>query len=501
MANNQKYDRVYGKKNVLLITVDQWPGNLLGCNGKENFLSPTIDELAKVGVRFENAYSSTPVCIPARRELMTGTGARTHGDRKFNEFLEMPDNLPTIAGTFKDNGYQTCGVGKLHVYPQRDRIGFDDVILNEEGRKVNFPNEMREDDYTRFINREGYTGLDYAHGMSNNNYITRPWHLPEYLHQTNWTSRQMCEQIIRRDPTKPAFWYCGFTAPHPPIVPPQVFLDMYDDVDIDMPHVGEWAEDPEHYPYAAKYYSSLYNNLKTRKYLREARKGFYASCTQVDYAIRSIIGTLRDEKVLDNTIIAITSDHGEMLGNHNLWGKNNFYEDSAKVPFIIVPTLDCEGLVFNTTDDRLVELKDMMPTLLAMCSLSIPETVEGISLLDKDNKRDYVYGELWEDDRATRMIRKDQYKLIYYPIGNQIQLFNIVDDPDEMVDLSENQKYKAVKQDLTELLKANLYGSDLAWLKDGELAGCPAKHFAYKPIQENCGILNNRDLMLQRGIR
>lgn len=73
---------------------------------------------------------------------MTGTGSRTHGDRTFNEFLKMPD-VPTLPEVFNNNGYQTYAVGKLHVYPQRARIGFDDVILNEEGRKVNFPHEMR----------------------------------------------------------------------------------------------------------------------------------------------------------------------------------------------------------------------------------------------------------------------------------------------------------------------------------------------------------------------
>lgn len=487
------------QKNVLLITVDQWPGSLLGSQGRDDFFSPTLDELAKVGVIFGNAYSPTPVCIPARREIMTGTSSRTHGDRTFNEFLKMPE-VPTLPEVFKNNGYQTYAVGKLHVYPQRARIGFDDVILNEEGRKVNFPHEMREDDYTRFINREGYAGLDFAHGMSNNNYITRPWHLPEELHQTSWTSRQMCEQIIRRDPTKPAFWYCGFTAPHPPVVPPQVFMDMYNDVDVERPYIGDWAKDSESVPYPVKYYSSLYD-IKTDNLLRKARKGFYASCTHIDYSIRSIIGTLRDEKILDNTIIVITSDHGEMLGNHNLWGKNLFYEDATKVPLIIVPAVDRGDWGFNVTDDRLVELKDIMPTLLDMCDLPIPQTVEGISLMNNKNKRDYVYGELWEDDRATRMIRTEQFKLIYYAVGNQFQLFDLVHDPKEMVDLSGNDGYKNVKAELADILISHLYGNDVEWLEDGKLIGKPAKSFAYKPVQDNCGILSNRDLLLQRGIR
>ena len=92
-----------------------------------------MDSLARSGPRFSNAYSECPVCIPARRTLMTGTTPRTHGDRVFGETLTMPQ-LPTMAETFRSAGYQATAVGKLHVYPQRNRIGFDDVILDEEGR-------------------------------------------------------------------------------------------------------------------------------------------------------------------------------------------------------------------------------------------------------------------------------------------------------------------------------------------------------------------------------
>lgn len=166
-----------------------------------------------------------------------------------------------------------------------------------------------------------------------------------------------------------------------------------------------------------------------------------------------------------------------------------------------MPAIDRGDWGFNTTDDRLVELKDIMPTLLDMCALPIPETVEGISLVNKKNKRDYVYGELWEDDRATRMIRTEQFKLIYYAVGNQFQLFDLVHDPQEMVDLSGNAQYENVKAELTEILISHLYGNDVEWLEGGKLIGKPSKSFAYKPVQDNCGILSNRDLLLQRGIR
>ena len=117
------------RPNVLLVTVDQWPARFLGIDGRNDILTPTLDQLARNGVRFINAYSECPVCIPARRTLMTGASARRHGDRVFQPALEMPSNLPTLASCFREGGYQASAVGKLHVYPPRDRIGFDDVLL------------------------------------------------------------------------------------------------------------------------------------------------------------------------------------------------------------------------------------------------------------------------------------------------------------------------------------------------------------------------------------
>ena len=148
--------------NVLLISTDHWPAQLLGIAGHPVIQTPTLDELARSGVRFTNCYAECPVCIPARRTLMTGTTPRTHGDRLFKETLPMP-GLPTMAQTFRDAGYQAFGVGKLHVYPQRDRIGFDDVILDEEGRTQ----YGVLDDYELFLGDQGFAGQHFNHGMSN----------------------------------------------------------------------------------------------------------------------------------------------------------------------------------------------------------------------------------------------------------------------------------------------------------------------------------------------
>ena len=485
------------KKNVLLITVDQWSGNYLGCAGNQEIMTPSLDELARYGIRYTNAVSATPVCISARGELMLGVGSRTHGDRRFNETLPMPRNIPTIAQVFRDNGYQAYAVGKLHVFPQRDRIGFDDVLLHEEGRHK--PG-MTQDDYERFLFHSGYAGLEMAHAMCNNNYFYRPFHLPEEYTATNWAVRNMCEYIIRRDTTKPAFWYLSFAAPHPPLVPPKDYLDFYDNAEFAVPPCGKWTERPaDELPYGYNYYRGLYHT-ESKRDSDIMKKGYYAACTYIDHQLRLVIGTLREQGILDDTIILFTADHGEMLGTNHLHGKFLMYENSVKIPFILSPTAD-SGMCCSREDDRIVELRDVMPTLLTLAGIEVPEFVEGRSLTEEWD-REYTYGELWEDDRATRMIRTKEWKLIYYCTGNFFQLFHIKNDPDELVDLAGHPEYKEIQEYLTERLIENLYGQDKLLVKDGKLVGLPAKKYDFNAsLADGNKLFQGRDMLLQRGIR
>ena len=226
------------QKNVLMICTDHWPGSFLGCAGRKDIMTPTLDYLANNGVRFENCYSECPVCIPARRTMMTGLSPKTHGDRVYSDRMEMPD-VPTLAETFRKNGYQTMAVGKLHVYPQRNRIGFEDVILAEEGRY-----ELGAvDDYQIWLGEHGYLGKEFLHAMGNNTYYTRPWHLDEQAHPTNWVTMEMMHQIKRKDPTRPFFFYCSYQFPHPPLVPLSTFLDMYQEEELEEPIGQDWLDD------------------------------------------------------------------------------------------------------------------------------------------------------------------------------------------------------------------------------------------------------------------
>jgi len=465
------------RKNVLLICADEWPGQLLGCAGHPVVMTPTIDALATHGMRYTNYYSECPVCIPARRCMMTGLSPKTHGDRVYSDHMEMPDVI-SLAQSFRDAGYQAYGVGKLHVYPQRSRVGFDDVILMEEGRY-----EFGVvDDYQVALGRQGVVGQEFGHGMGNNVYLTRPWHLPENLHPTVWATSQMVDEIKRRDPTKPCFFFMSYQFPHPPLVPLPVFEDMYDIDEIPEPHVGDFLDNRFIFRTmmgdAAPY---------SHKEMLRAKRAFYAQCSLIDNQIRLLIGTLRECNMLDDTILIFTSDHGDMLFEQHMVAKRTFYEPSAKVPLIISGTGIPKEM--RGTDNRLGTIADLMPTLLQLCNISIPSTVEGISLVDKETHSS-IYGEIGEGERATRMVRKGKWKLIYYPVGNIIQLFDIEHDPYEEHDVAKKQE--EVVDELKIILMEHFYGSDFRYVKNGLLVGLPEPGKSSK--KEDFGLYNQRGL-------
>ena len=470
------------RPNVLLIVCDHWAAEHLGVAGNPAILTPGLNEIASCGVRYTNAYSECPVCVPARRTLMTGMSPRSHGDRVFDDQLTFP-KVTTLATAFKQAGYQAQAVGKLHVNPQRDRIGFDDVILDDEGRSQ----FGVADDYDIYLGDEGYPGRQFDHGMSNNQYHWRPWHLPEEHHATNWAARMMARQIKRRDPTRPSFWYLGFRHPHPPLVPPQSAVDLYRNVEIDRPHVGDWARSDD-LPFPIQALQAR-TNLYTGAQLMEARRAFYALCTQIDHQIRYLVGTLRIEGILDDTIVMFASDHGDMLGNHGMVAKRVFYESSANIPMILMPDKGNPRVLEGAIDDRLVAFADVMPTLLDLAGIEPPETVDGVSMVG-DDRRTRIYGECGEDDHATRMIRTDRWKLIYYPVGNHFQLFDLDADRHEATDLACDPAHAGTLADLKSRLLPEMYGSDRDWLTDGHFTGKPDRPFNWAP---------HRSLNSQRG--
>jgi arylsulfatase len=449
------------RPHVLLVTMDQWPGKLVGAAGHPAVLTPTLDHLARLGTRYPRTYSECPICIPARRTLMTGTSPRTHGDRAFLPAARMP-GLPTLAQTFRDAGYQAYAVGKLHVYPQRDRIGFDDVVLAEEGR----PHLGAVDDYDMYLAEAGHPGEQFAHGMSNNDYLFRPWHLEERTHVTNWITREAAKMVKRRDPTRPAFWHVSYTHPHPPLVPLESYLAIYRALEIDAPLDAEWARGA--LPRALATVRAHWGELPASR-IAAIRRAFYALCTHIDHQLRVLFGTLREEGLLDETVVMVTADHGDMLGDFGLWAKRLFYEGSAQVPMILVGTKGDARIAENHVDHRLVGLQDVMPTLLDLAGIPIPVTVEGVSMTGRPRR--VLFGECREDANATRMAHDGRHKLVWYPAGNVVQLFDLDLDPRESRDVSSDARYASIRNDLERAVVDHAHGVDCEWIVDGRLTG------------------------------
>ena len=215
---------------------------------------------------------------------------------------------------------------------------------------------------------------------------------------------------------------------------------------------------------------------------------FYAQCTLIDHQIRRLVGTIRENGLLDNTVIGFISDHGDMLFNHGMVAKRVFYQESSNVPFILSgkPLEKYRG----TSTDKLCALEDIMPTLLNIFDIPVPETVEGIDILSSE--REMLFGEISEGVKATRMATDGRYKLIYYPYGNVKQLFDLENDPEEHHDLGNKAEYKAIQEKLEAYLVAHLHGKeDLSWVKNGKLVGYPEDGRA---IPFGYGLSNQRGL-------
>lgn len=416
---------------------------------------------------------------------MTGTTTRTHGDRTFRKSEPMPD-LPTLAGCFSDAGYQTFCVGKLHVYPERDRIGFHDVLLSEEGRP-----HLAIDDYSLYLSDQGFTGSAFTHGLPNNNYLHRPWHLPEHCHVTNWATHAMCRTIKRRDPTRPSFWTLSYEAPHPPLAPLGAYMEYYRSFDMEPALEADWAKDKAALPHALQALLNYYPEL-SGPVLDEVKRAYFALCTHLDHQLRVVLGTLREEKQLDNTIILFCSDHGEMLGDFGLFAKRTYYEGSARIPMILMGLPGDPACEPGTVDDRLVGLQDVMPTLLNLAGIDVPESCDGLAM-HGPMRRETLYGEVLENNSASRMMHDGRYKLLWYPAGNIVQLFDLETDPHELTDISQLHDHAETRARLESALATACNGKDVddGWVNDSRLVGYDPGPYVPKP---------DRSFSAQRGM-
>jgi arylsulfatase len=427
--------------NILMVCVDQWRRDCLSIAGHPVVETPYLDELALNGVRFTRAYAATPTCIPARASLLTGLSQHHTGRIGYRD--GVPWNYPvTIAGEFTRAGYQTEAIGKLHVYPERSQMGFQHVQLHDgflHFERDADRNYAQLDDYMPWLQRELGYGRDYVdHGLDVNGVTARPWDKPEYTHPSTWVATQAIDFLRRRDPRKSFFLYLGFHRPHPPYDPPEWAFNQYVDVDMPAPVLSDWhsviapyRNDQLHESHVAEY---------PPRVLNRAKAGYYGHITHIDHQINRVLEHLRQYGQHQNTWVCFVSDHGEMLGDHRLNRKGYPYEASAGVPFILAGP---PGSNFprGSTCDTLIELRDVMPTLLDCAGLPIPKGIDGGSALpvvlgEQTSLRPWLHGEHVLFGQTVQWLTDGNQKYVWWSQDGTEQFFDLDADPEERRDLA-----------------------------------------------------------------
>ncbi|MEX0885770.1 MAG: sulfatase-like hydrolase/transferase [Phycisphaeraceae bacterium] len=429
--------------NILLITTDQQRWDCLGLNSPQTDLrTPICDQLAAGGVNFTRAYSTCPVCIPARRSLLTGLHPHTHGLRGYRDGLEW-DPPFTLPGLLSRAGWHTALVGKLHLHPQRKRYGHELMIRTES------PNDRWDtplqpvNDWADWLKTQGVAQPNNI-GINGNGRVARPWDLEERYHHTSWLADQAVDFLTKyRDPSGPYYLHLSFWAPHPPLIPPQAYWDRYHRRHEHRPTIAEWTPGFDHIPRGIPDDSP--RGPFDEAEMHDAVAGYFGLINHVDDRIRYVLTRLFEygsPRAKEPTLIVFTSDHGEMLGDHHLWRKSLPYEGSAHVPMFIA-WRNIDGLAPGSCDE-LVTLEDITATVLEACGQPIPQALapehDSTSLMptlrgQRQTVRRRVFGEC-RGVGSHHYVVEGRDKYIWFTATDEEQLFDLHEDPRETRDLS-----------------------------------------------------------------
>lgn len=416
------------RPNILLITTDQQRFDTICAAGHSHMKTPNLDRLVREGCLFQNAYSPNPVCIPARHNIVSGLPAKHHGfdDNYFDNSIQMPSDLPTFPELLTNSGYGSTAIGKMHFQPCRRHNGFDRMLTMEE-----IPEHLEDDDYALYLHAHGYDHLRSFHGVRHLLYmLPQQSFLPIEHHGTTWVADRTIEAMKGYTGDRPFLIWSSFIEPHPPFDVPKEWANCYDDVALPDRAVSKTllsslAEENKHiadYPNEA---------IADR-----ARRLYYSAISYVDDQIGRILDYLEETGRLEDTLVVFTSDHGEMLGDFDTYQKFLPYDGSSKIPFIVrYPKLMDPGSV----DDRFVDLNDLLPTFLDIAGVEYPANHklpgESIFVQDGFKNRKYQYVEHNKGNKRWISLRDRQYKYNYYYGGGREELFDMIDDPRETVNL------------------------------------------------------------------
>jgi arylsulfatase A-like enzyme len=437
----------HGKWNILWIMTDEQRCDSLGCYGSRWAHSPAIDRLAAGGVRFENAYTPAPLCVPARTSMITGQYPSTHGVWS-NAELGHSINGDLIR-RFEEAGYETASFGKSHYSCHQERHLFATEIdqwYSDAVQPEAYSDGYDEAEFGVVKYRSPYTNWILAGRFPEKETRRSEWHA--VTDALAWLEGRKAE-----DEEKPFFLRVSFNAPHTPVAPPQPWIDKIDPGRIDLPEGSQW--DRSLWPgwYREWLYEYANSDRLSPEELRKARHHYYAEVAFVDSQVGRLLDGLDEAGLRDSTIIAFCSDHGTHLGDFGLVQKQTFFEPVVKVPFILsIPGHPGSGRSVSSP----ISIGRLLPTLLSL--LGIPSSCDfepiGAALLAGGEEEpnhtvvsEYTLGSIakWGlhcPDRL-RMVRQGRWKLCYsLESDTEGLLFDLENDPLERHNLFHDDKQR-----------------------------------------------------------
>ena len=444
----------YERPNLLYIHSDQHSPFVTGCYGDPLVQTPNLDRLAASGALFENCYCTSPICVPSRMSMLTGLHPYQHEAWTNSDALHA--GSPTFAHAMGAVGYRPVLIGRMHAIGPDQLHGYVDRSVGDHG-----PNYI------------GGGGVD--HGVLSG--TSGPQRVSLVRSGSGQSAYQVHDEyvtmatvdyfnrlgVLKRTEglTDPFCLTVGFMLPHPPYVARSEDYGLYQDR-MTLPTKREPSSSDVH-PYLRWWRQHTGIEAVSEQEVLRARAAYWGLVTRLDAMIGQILSALDENGLADNTLIIYTSDHGDMLGEHRLWWKHTFYEESAKVPLIV----SWPGVIpAGRRCDRVVSALDVTATMLdALDAPPLPNAVGKSFLGLVAEGRDWPRGRVeWEDvafseyctDRDgprggcyQRMVRQGDWKLIYYH-DQEPQLFNLADDPGELVDLARDPASIEIRQNLVE---------------------------------------------------
>ena len=393
--------------------------------------APNIARLAAQGVVFDSAYCNSPLCGPSRNSWLAGLLPSRIG--AYDNACEFSADQPTIAHDLRYRGYRTILAGKMHFVGPDQLHGFEERLTTDI-----YPADFGwTPDWTRFAERPSwYHSMDSvltAGPCIRTNQL-------DFDEEVSFVTRRKLFEIARGRDERPFFLVMSLTHPHDPFAIPRKYWDLYEDAEIPMPRLRIAKADQDPHALRLRHVTGVDLDAVTEAQVRAARRAYYGAISFVDERIGSVLEALDQTGMADDTVILLIGDHGEMLGERDLWYKMNFFEGGARIPLIV----HAPGRFAPRRVAASVSLVDLLPTLAELAGGDMPEALaprlDGESLLPHllgEAGKDEVIGEYLGEGAIAPlvMIRRGALKFIHSPVDPD-QLFDLAADPDERDNLA-----------------------------------------------------------------